>query len=100
VAANVERALNSLFATGVQYVGNLYNPLYQSRLSVNNIDYKKSTGVMVVYLTGSFVKPKDNCDRQRYRAQVWQTIYQFPEVKRAHVWVNQHLLGDLLVPTK
>lgn len=99
VVKDVEIALNSLFSTGVQYVGILYNPLYQSKLSVQRIDYKKSSREMIVYLSGSFTKPKDNCDKLRYRAQVWQSIYQFTEVRRAIVWVNQHLLGDLLVPT-
>lgn len=99
VVKDVEIALNSLFSTGVQYVGDLYNPLYQSNLSVQRIEYKKSSGDLVVYLSGSFTKPKENCDRLRYRAQVWQSIYQFSEVRRAIVWVNQHLLGDLLVPT-
>lgn len=97
VVSDVEKAVNSLFSTGVKYVGDLYNPLYQSTLRVQSIEFKKSTGHMTIYLSGSFTKPKENCDKVRYRAQVWQTVYQFPEVKRATIWANQHLLGDLLV---
>ncbi|MBE9474730.1 MAG: hypothetical protein IMY85_07540, partial [Chloroflexi bacterium] len=47
---------------------------------------------------GGFTKPKDDCDKKLYRAQVWDTARQFPEVWRAYIWVNdKYLLGDLLV---
>jgi hypothetical protein len=94
---DVKVALKSLFSTGSKYLGELYNPLYQSKLTINKIDYRKQTGEITVYLTGGFTKPKDDCDKLRYRAQVWDTIRQFPEIWRAYVWVNDKLLGDLLV---
>lgn len=97
---DVTLALNSLFSTGVKYVGDLYNPLFQSSLKVDRVDFKKFNGVAVIYLSGSFVKPKSNCDRSLYRAQVWATIRQFKEIKNITVVANKYLLGDLLVPTK
>ncbi|HLA96894.1 MAG TPA: hypothetical protein VJL34_00455 [Anaerolineales bacterium] len=100
VVKDVTLALNSLFSTGVKYVGDLYNPLYQSGLRVDRVDFKKYSGVTVIYLSGSFTKPKDNCDRLLYRAQVWQTIRQFKEIKDITVVANKYLLGDLLVPTR
>ena len=91
-------ALNSLFSTGSKYVGNLYNPLYQSNLRVGKVKFKKSSGELTIYLNGGFTKPKDDCDKKLYRAQVWDTARQFPEVWRAYIWVNdKYLLGDLLV---
>ena len=97
VREDVKLALNSLFSTGTQYSGNLYNPLYQSKIRVNSVSFKKSTGNVTVHLTGSFTKPKEDCDKLLYRAQVWDTARQFPEVKLATIWINQYLLGDLLV---
>jgi hypothetical protein len=47
-------------------------------------------------MNGSFSKPKTDCDKRLYRAQVWDTIRQFPDIKRAHIWVGKYKLGDLL----
>ena len=98
IEEDVKTALNSLFATGTKYAGNLYNPLYQSNLRVGKVDFKKSNGIITIHLNGGFTKPKDDCDKLLYRAQVWDTARQFPEVWRAYIWVNnKYLLGDLLV---
>lgn len=97
VNEDVKLAINSLFKTGTKYVGDLYNPLYQSKLRATDVKLKKSTGNVTIHLTGSFTKPKDDCDKLLYRAQVWDTVRQFPEVKHATIWLNQYLLGDLLV---
>jgi hypothetical protein len=98
IEEDVKIALNSLFSTGTEYVGNLYNPLYQSKLRVRNVKFKKSSGALTIHLAGGFTKPKDDCDKKLYRAQVWDTARQFPEVWRAYIWVNnKYLLGDLLV---
>jgi hypothetical protein len=94
---DITTALNSLFSTGVKYIGDLYNPLYQSNLRVSKLEIIKGSGDVTAYLTGNFVKPKNDCDKARYRAQVWQTVLQFPEVSRFHAWVNNRSkLGDLL----
>lgn len=98
IEEDVKTAINSLFATGTKYAGNLYNPLYQSNLRVGKVNFKKSSGELTIYLNGGFTKPKNDCDKQLYRAQVWDTARQFPEVWRAYIWVNdKYLLGDLLV---
>lgn len=97
VKEDVKIALTSLFSTGTKYSGNLYNPLYQSKLRVTDISFKKNSGNVTVHFTGSFTKPKDDCDKLLYRAQVWATARQFPEVKLATIWLNKYLLGDLLV---
>lgn len=97
VKEDVKIALTSLFSTGTKYAGNLYNPLYQSKLRVTDVSFKKNSGNVTVRFTGSFTKPKDDCDKLLYRAQVWATARQFPEVKLATIWLNKYLLGDLLV---
>jgi len=97
VKEDVKIALTSLFSTGTKYAGDLYNPLYQSKLRVNDVSFKKNSGNVTVHLTGSFTKPKEDCDKALYRAQVWATARQFPEVKLATIWLDKYLLGDLLV---
>ncbi len=97
VNEDVKLAINSLFSTGTKYVGDLFNPLFQSKLRATDVKLKKSSGNVTIHLTGSFTKPKDDCDKLLYRAQVWSTVRQFPEVKNATIWLNKYLLGDLLV---
>lgn len=93
---DLSSALNRLFAIGTQRTGNLYNALYQSKLKVKTIDYSKYNNTATIYMTGSFVKPKTDCDQLRYRAQVWSTAKQFG-VKIITIWLdNGKLLGDLL----
>jgi hypothetical protein len=92
---DVTTALNRLFAVGVKNVGSLYNPLYQSRLTVSQIDYNQSKPSLTVYMTGAFVKPKNGCDQLRYRDQVWATVRQFG-VRNVIVLANNKLMGDLL----
>lgn len=96
VVADTTAALNNLFSIGVQFSGGFYNAVYQSSLKVSKIDFSASDGLMIVYLSGKFTKPKDGCEKERYRDQVWGTIYQFSEVSKANIWVNDKLLGDFL----
>lgn len=97
VKEDVKIAITSLFTTGTKYAGNLYNPLFQSKLRVTDVSFKKNSGNVTIRLTGSFTKPKEDCDKRLYRAQVWSTARQFPEVNHATIWLNKYLLGDLLV---
>ena len=47
-------------------------------------------------LGGEYIKPGNACDASRFRAQLWTTIQQFPEVQRAIPKYRGALLGDLL----
>lgn len=98
VKEDIKLALNSLFSTGVKYVGDLYNPLYQSKLRVSSVELKgPKRDEVIIKMTGKFVKPKDPCDKTRYRWQVWQTVRQFAGIRQANIWLdNGLLLGDLL----
>ena len=72
----------------------LYNATYPSNLRFSGLHLEN--GEAVVELNGTYVKPTNACDASRYRAQVWTTIQQFPEVTRAIPKVRGVLLGDLL----
>lgn len=89
-------ALNALFSNHNEYIGDLYNPMYQSQLRAKGVE--TVGGEIIVQLGGSFVRPKDNCESQRMRAQIWYTISQFTSTKPV-VYLNNALLGDLLVVT-
>jgi len=89
-------ALNALFSNHNQYVDGLYNPIYQSQLKAKGVDFVG--GDVVVRLGGTFVRPTDNCESQRMHDQIWWTISQFSST-RAVIYLNNALLGDLLVVT-
>ena len=74
-----------------------YKLVNKTTEDITDVSFKKNSGNVTVHFTGSFTKPKEDCDKLLYRAQVWATARQFPEVKHATIWLNQYLLGDLLV---
>lgn len=93
IEKDIKIAVDTLFSIG-QYSGALYNATYPSNLRVGGVILEK--GVATVELGGSYLKPKDACDASRFRAQVWATILQFPEISRAIPTYSNALLGDLL----
>lgn len=92
---DVKVALNALFSVKTEYVGQYYNPVYQSSLRVKDVDIEN--GHATIWLGGNFVKPKTKCEAERIHLQVWETARQFSSIKsRPIIWVNNALLGDLL----
>lgn len=100
IANDVATALKRLFAYRYEYNGALYHSIYQSNISVNSVSFKPSTGVISVRLGGTYVRTGDDCDNSRARAQIWQTIRQFSEVKTIDILLNSNLLGDVLANDK
>ena len=66
------------------------------------LDYNFLLGMVgndfVVKLAGTLVRPKDSCESQRMHDQIWYTVSQFSPT-RAVIYLNNALLGDLLVVT-
>ncbi|MDH5507253.1 MAG: hypothetical protein OEZ02_08540 [Anaerolineae bacterium] len=91
---DIKNALNGLLTLRQEYAFGLYNALYQSRLKAKSVTV--SNGTATVYLAGTVVKPQDDCDKERYRMQVFTTVRAFEGIDRAIVWANNVLLGDLL----
>jgi hypothetical protein len=86
-AAPLTAALNELLSLKDQYYGQsgLYNALYQSNLSIQNITRKGAT--WYIYLTGS-MQLGGVCDIPRVEAQLLRTALQFPTVKQVHYFIN------------
>ncbi len=84
----LKAALQALLSVKDQYYGQsgLYNALYQSDLRVDSVSIDNS-GKASVYLTGSLVMGGE-CDTPRVRAQVEQTVLQFPTVKVVAIFIN------------
>lgn len=93
IEKDIQQAVDALFSIG-QYSLGFYNATYPSSLRFSGVQIEN--GEAVVNLSGTYVRPEDACDASRYRAQVWTTIEQFPEIKRAIPKVRDALLGDLL----
>lgn len=94
---DIKAALNALFANHNQYTNGLYNPIYQSQLKAKSVEVVGND--VVVRLAGTFVRPKDTCESQRMHDQIWYTVSQFSP-SRAVIFLNNALLGDLLVVSK
>ena len=75
---DIEVALNALFSVRQEYVGDYYNPVYQSSLRVKSVDF--DNGRPTIRLGGTFVKPKSKCEAERIHLQVWETASQFSSV--------------------
>ncbi len=95
VEADVAVALGRLFYQR-EYFGNLYNALFRSNMSVTRVEFEENTGLVNVYLDGTYVRSGDRCDDRRVRAQVWTTIRQFKVIKTVYILLRTSLLGDLL----
>jgi len=92
---DIKVALNALFSVRQEYVGNYYNPVYQSSLRVKDVEF--NNGRPTIRLGGTFVKPKSKCEAERIHLQVWKTASQFSSVtSRPIIFVGNALLGDLL----
>lgn len=63
----------------------LYNALYQSRLSVNQVQLVN--GKATILLTGQLVMGGE-CDSPRVEAQLKQTALQFPTVKEVSIFID------------
>jgi len=95
-AENALAALNALFNIKTETYAGFNNPIYTSNMQAQSISLDPSTGVAIVHLSGTFVKPRDLCEKARMRAQIWTTILQFEAIKDANIWIGNKLLGDLL----
>lgn len=71
----------------------LYDPLYQSTLTVKEIYVRE--GVAYVYLLGTFMMGGE-CDIPRVQAKLEQTALQFPEVSLVQVFVNDKTLAEAI----
>lgn len=95
---DISVALTKLFEYHAQYRGALYNPVYSSTFGVVSVKAKDG-GLVVIQLSGSYVKSDDKCDKGRVRSQIWSTIRQFEGVKTIEIYVGDALLGDVLAVT-
>lgn len=96
-AEDVKIAMRALLNIGSPYVSGLRHSGYQSNLQVISAEYNSGTQVVNVNLTGTVIKPDDNCDKERFRVQIFATAQQFKNVVKAFVWVGSTPIGDYLV---
>jgi hypothetical protein len=96
IADNTTAALKVLFSYTSEYVGSLSNPLWRSNLRVNNVSYNDGNGLITVDLGGTYKPSGDDCDNSRVKAQIWQTIRQWRQVKATNIYLNGIPFGDRL----
>jgi len=94
--APLRAALEELLTIRDQYLGQsgLYNALYQSRLTVQDVTIDAS-GKATIYLEGSLLSG-GTCDDPRIIAQLTYTARQFSTVEEAVIYVNGTQIEELL----
>lgn len=100
IQKDVAAGLRKLFSYKEKFYGDLYNPLYASRLRVEKVEFNRKNGLIEVWFNGSFNRPGDPCDNTRIKTQIWNTIKQFPEVKNTNIFLKDIPFGDLLANDK
>jgi hypothetical protein len=92
IAKDVKYALEQLFANKSEMVGSLYNPTYNSSISVDSVTFEN--GLISVHMNGTFHAVKDKCYRTRVKTQLWSTIRQHPGIKATNIYLNNIPFGD------
>jgi hypothetical protein len=65
-------------------------------LRVNNVSFNDGNGLITVNLSGTYKPSGDDCDNTRVKAQIWQTIRQWRQVKATNIYLNGIPFGDRL----
>jgi spore germination protein GerM len=93
--AVLRAAMEHLLSIKDQYYGQsgLYNALYESTLSVDNVRLDGRT--VVVELSGQLTMGGE-CDIPRVEAQLTQTALQFSTVDQAKIFINGKPLKEVL----
>lgn len=96
-AEDAKAAMRALLTIGSPYVSGYRHSGYQSNLQVVSAEYNAGSQVVTIYLSGTVIKPETNCDKERFRVQIFATAQQFDNVSKAFVWVGTVPIGDYLV---
>jgi hypothetical protein len=94
VEDDVKAGLTKLFSYKDTYYGELYNPLHSSRIRVQKVDFNNKTGLIEVWMSGSFKPTGDPCDNTGVKGQVWSTIKQFRGIDTTNIFLNDIPFGD------
>jgi len=94
VTNDIRYALNTILTYHSETIGALYNPGYASNLAVGNINFLEN-GV-IVSLTGTYNRTKDNCDGRRLIDQLRLTIKQFEGISNIQITINGTPIADVI----
>ena len=93
---DIHIALHALLKLKVKDFGGYYNPLHNAHLNTSGVTFHKDSGNVVVNLSGSIPKPKDECEYHRVRGVLWETVRHYRDVKGVTFWIGDKLIGDLI----
>lgn len=91
---DIRYALNTILTYHSETIGSLYNPGYASNLAVSNVTFLEN-GV-IVSLTGTYTRTKDNCDGKRLIDQLRMTIKQFEGISNIQITINGTPIADVI----
>lgn len=85
---SLDTAMRALFSWKEEAVGDWLNFVAHVH---TNLAYSHSTiegATANIFLTGDFPETAGSCDDQRLQAQVEETAYQFPEIRKVQIYLN------------
>jgi hypothetical protein len=92
---DVQIALNMLFGFSVRNYASWYNALWNTKLTINSVEYIKQKDYIIIDFGGQ-LSPNDltKCDKHGIREQIWKTIKHY--ISNMTLTYNGHFLIDQL----
>lgn len=93
---DVQLGLQMLFDLGVKYYGPYYNALWDTRMTINSVEYRKKEDYAIIDFGGFLpVMQMSKCDKHGARNQIWKTFFHY-EFREKTFTINGAFLIDQL----
>lgn len=93
---DMQIGLQMLFDLGVKYYGPYYNALWDTKLTINSVEYRKKEDYAIIDFGGFLpVMQMSKCDKQGARNQIWKTFFHY-EFREKTFTINGAFLIDQL----
>lgn len=93
---DMQIGLQMLFDLGTRYYGPYYNALWDTRLTINSVEYRKKEDYAIIDFGGFLpVMQMSKCDKRGVRNQIWKTFFHY-EFREKTFTINGAFLIDQL----
>lgn len=93
---DMQIGLQMLFDLGVKYYGPYYNALWDTKLTINSVEYRKQEDYAIIDFGGFLpVMQMSKCDKRGVRNQIWKTFFHY-EFREKTFTINGAFLIDQL----
>jgi len=93
---DMQIGLQMLFDVGGKYYGPYYNALWDTKLTINSVEYRSKEDYAIIDFGGFLpVMQMSKCDKRGVRQQIWKTFYHY-EFREKTFTINGAFLIDQL----